>query len=282
MAHAHVGVDLRLGRVRRRGARRGARCGVIREQAHQRVEQLRLPHRLRQVGVEQPLAVAGLAPAERGEEHQRQRRDAAGAPRARARCRPSRACACRGSRGRRPRLSSSARSASAGDSHSRASMPHLAVCRLSTRRLVALSSTTSTRRPDSSGCTPTKSRLRAGGSSASGARTVKQKVEPWPGPSLSTHIRPPISSASRRLIASPSPVPPYLRVVDESACEKDWKSRPMPSGVSADAGVAHREGQLDRARAVTGPALTRQHHFARLGELDRIRQQVQRGSGAAA
>ena len=26
-------------------------------------------------------------------------------------------------------------------------------------------------------------------------------------------------------------MPPYLRVVDESACENDWKSRPMPSAV---------------------------------------------------
>ena len=52
---------------------------------------------------------------------------------------------------------------------------------------------------------------------------------PCPGPSLSTHIVPPISSASRLLIARPRPVPPYLRVVDESACENDWNSRLMPS-----------------------------------------------------
>ena len=44
-------------------------------------------------------------------------------------------------------------------------------------------------------------------------------------------MRPPISSARRRLIASPSPVPPYLRVVDESACENDWNRRLMPSAV---------------------------------------------------
>ncbi len=31
-------------------------------------------------------------------------------------------------------------------------------------------------------------------------------------------------------MARPRPVPPYLRVVDESACENDWKRRPMPSG----------------------------------------------------
>jgi len=30
---------------------------------------------------------------------------------------------------------------------------------------------------------------------------------------------------------SPSPVPPYLRVVEVSACEKAWKSRALCSGV---------------------------------------------------
>ena len=97
------------------------------------------------------------------------------------------------------------------------------------RRLVALSSTTSTRLPVSSGCAPTKSRGRAGCSVAVGAWIVKENVDPLPGPSLCAHMRPPISSARRLLIASPSPVPPYLRVVDESACENDWNSRLMPS-----------------------------------------------------
>jgi hypothetical protein len=50
---------------------------------------------------------------------------------------------------------------------------------------------------------------------------VKWNVDPLPMPSLVAHIVPPISSASRLLMASPRPVPPYLRVVDESACEKD-------------------------------------------------------------
>ncbi len=49
-----------------------------------------------------------------------------------------------------------------------------------------------------------------------------------PSPPLSAHMRPPIISASRLLIARPRPVPPYLRVVLESACENDWNSRPMP------------------------------------------------------
>jgi hypothetical protein len=59
----------------------------------------------------------------------------------------------------------------------------------------------------------------------------EMNADPLPGPSLSAHMRPPISSARRWLIASPSPVPPYLRVVDESACENDWNSRLMPFGV---------------------------------------------------
>ena len=65
--------------------------------------------------------------------------------------------------------------------------------------------------------------------SAVGAWIVKKNVDPLPGPSLVAHMRPPISSARRLLIARPRPVPPYLRVVDESACENDWNSRPMPS-----------------------------------------------------
>ena len=56
---------------------------------------------------------------------------------------------------------------------------------------------------------------------AAGARcfsksAVNQKVEPWPGV-LSTPIWPPISSTSCLEIASPNPVPPYLRVVEPSA-----------------------------------------------------------------
>jgi hypothetical protein len=54
------------------------------------------------------------------------------------------------------------------------------------------------------------------GSTILGSRIVK--VEPRPG-SLSTVMSPPIIWQKRLLIASPSPVPPYLRVVDASACE---------------------------------------------------------------
>ena len=58
---------------------------------------------------------------------------------------------------------------------------------------------------------------------------MNQNVLPWPS-SLSTPMVPPISSTSRFEMASPSPVPPNLRVVDPSACENDWNRRLRPSG----------------------------------------------------
>ncbi len=112
---------------------------------------------------------------------------------------------------------------------SRGNIPHFAICKESTLRLVALSSTISTRRPASAGCWPVKSRRLRCGSSTTGARIVKWNVDPLPSPSLVTHMLPPINSASRLLMASPRPVPPYLRVVEESACENDWNNRPICS-----------------------------------------------------
>src|SRR5215831_17909194 len=53
-------------------------------------------------------------------------------------------------------------------------------------------------------------------------RDVKRNVLPFPG-SLSTHIRPPIFSTRRREMGSPSPVPPYCRAVDPSACTNGSK-----------------------------------------------------------
>src|SRR5262249_14814746 len=67
-----------------------------------------------------------------------------------------------------------------------------------------------------------------GASAIIGNRIVN--VDPRPT-SLSTVISPPIISQNRLLIASPRPVPPYLRVVDASACENSWNSLPICSGV---------------------------------------------------
>ena len=123
-------------------------------------------------------------------------------------------------------------SACAGDSVSRGSMPQRAVCSDRILRLVALSSTTNRRLPESAGCSPAKlRRVFACGISAKGAPMVKRKVEPCPGPALSTHIVPPISSASRLLMAKPRPVPPYLRVVELSAWLKLWNSLVMPAAL---------------------------------------------------
>ena len=58
---------------------------------------------------------------------------------------------------------------------------------------------------------------------------MNQNVLPRPGV-LSSPISPPMSSTSRLEIARPSPVPPYRREVDPSACEKDRNKRERASG----------------------------------------------------
>src|SRR5262245_43696063 len=58
-------------------------------------------------------------------------------------------------------------------------------------------------------------------STSTGSKT--KKVEPCPGRE-STQIRPPCISIIRFEIASPSPVPPFLRVIELSACWNSWNS----------------------------------------------------------
>src|SRR5262249_28837185 len=53
--------------------------------------------------------------------------------------------------------------------------------------------------------------------------SVKVKVEPWPGCD-STQILPPCISMMRFDMASPKPVPPFLRVMALSACWNSWNS----------------------------------------------------------
>ncbi len=106
-------------------------------------------------------------------------------------------------------------------------------------RAAALSSTTSTRSCASLlGNDLARALLRA---DAEPDREVK--VLPTPG-SLSSQMRPPMSSTSRRQIVSPRPVPPCLRVVDMSACVNGWNSFADCSARHADAGVAHGELEL--------------------------------------
>lgn len=129
-------------------------------------------------------------------------------------------------------------------------------CSVSTSRALSLSSTTSTRRPRRSGVGT------SGTSAASFAdsRTVNQKVDPLPAV-LSTPTVPPISSASRLLIASPSPVPPKRRVVEVSACSKlrnrrsRWaSSSPMPvSATSKRSSSSPLLRWATRARRVISP-----------------------------
>ena len=59
--------------------------------------------------------------------------------------------------------------------------------------------------------------------------TMNQNVLPRPGV-LSTPISPDISSIRRFEMARPRPVPPYLRAVEASACEKGWNRRWRASG----------------------------------------------------
>ena len=132
---------------------------------------------------------------------------------------------------------------------------------------MALSSTSSTCLPVSSLGTPAAAAR--DGTSAGSATIVKWNVEPSPA-TLSTHMVPPISSASRLLTARPRPVPPYLRVVDEStwlnSSNRRWtRSAGMPMPVS-------RTATWSWSRLVAG--LCGEHHFADLGELHRVAEQV--------
>src|SRR5436309_3204267 len=54
-------------------------------------------------------------------------------------------------------------------------------------------------------------------------RLDQETVESTPA-SLSSQIRPPMSSTSRRQMVKPRPVPPCLRVVDISAWLKGWNN----------------------------------------------------------
>src|SRR5262245_49012435 len=97
-----------------------------------------------------------------------------------------------------------------------------------TRWLAPLSSATRTRPREPAGAFGTCARGRAAVrvESADAAvdfarRTENQKQLPLPG-LLCTPIEPPIRSINCWQMASPRPVPPYLRVVEESACVNGW------------------------------------------------------------
>src|SRR5262245_37186394 len=66
--------------------------------------------------------------------------------------------------------------------------------------------------------------------------TVKENVDPWPSTD-STQRRPPWSSTMRREMDSPSPLPPFARVLELSACWNSskifsWSASEIPGPVS--------------------------------------------------
>ena len=115
------------------------------------------------------------------------------------------------------------------------------------------------------------------------ALIVERQVEREraPLPRLARHvISPPSRRASSRLMDRPSPVPPYSRLVDPSAC---WNASKMiaASRGDADAGVLNREGHDRSPRSSTvssaAPARSRARSeltLALVGELERVREQV--------
>ena len=130
---------------------------------------------------------------------------------------------------------SSHASASAARSNSTRSMPQRLSCLSRIRKLTSVSSTTAARLPARLTICSEDS-MAASGASVWPSRAVNQKVEPSPGADCSP-TSPPISPASRLQMASPSPVPPYLRVVLASTWTKDWnravcRSGAMPMPVS--------------------------------------------------
>ena len=115
---------------------------------------------------------------------------------------------------------------------------------------------------------PFRSALRSGAASrCRPSLAVKWKVLPLPG-SLSTPIWPSIISTSRLLIVGPRPVPPYLRVVEASACEKAEELRAAAQG-SGRCRCLDLEAHEHRC-SPRRPCCTRDDDLALLGELDRV------------
>ena len=121
-------------------------------------------------------------------------------------------------------------------------------------RLTALSSTTST--GISGGAAAGAASGSGSGASAATPRSiVNQNVLPRPG-SPCAPIVPPMSSTSSRQMLSPRPVPPWVRVVDESACENGSNSRSACSA-SMPIPVSVTSKRTQRPRALGSPSVTR-------------------------
>ena len=104
--------------------------------------------------------------------------------------------------------------------------------------------------------------------------SVRREAEVVPASSAnSTRISPPICSMMRLQIASPSPVPPKRRLIEEFGLGEIAEQLADLLGRDADAGVADRAFEWSRRPAVE--AARRDLHDARVGELDRIGHQVE-------
>ena len=112
----------------------------------------------------------------------------------------------------------------------------------------------------------------------------RYSVNVLPSPSvLCTRISPPSRRAISRLIDRPSPVPPYLRLVEPSACWNASKislslSGGIPMPVSVDREGDHRRprwrGSRSRSASSGGAVAIGSVTRALLGELERVREQV--------
>ena len=199
-----------------------------------------------------------------------------GDPAGRPRCRPCPACSRSSSAraygaavaGSRPeRVEGATPLSTTSTSHAPAPS-----CSRRISRLVWLSSTTSTRRPVSRSVD--RGWRDAGVGGAAGSGSVNQKVLPSPG-SLSTPSVPPMAVTSWRQMARPRPVPPNLRVVEESACENASNSRSRSALVDADAGVGDLEPDHHAVRVRHPPAGRGRPPRPCVGELHRVGGEVQ-------
>ena len=96
---------------------------------------------------------------------------------------------------------------------------------------------------------------------------------------LSAQILPPINSTKRFEMAKPRPVPPYLRVVETSACEKLSKMVARRS-----AGIPMPVSETEKCSAsVSDPDQLHKHgEFAALGEFGGVAEQIQKNLPEAA
>ena len=121
-------------------------------------------------------------------------------------------------------------------------------------------------------CRLSRSRPAPAGEPASSRGTVIVNADPSPT-TLRTETSPPINRTSLRVIARPSPLPPYLRVVVASACTKVSKSRAELGLAHPDAGVGNLEHDHLAMRPLLDP--DRERDRTPFGELHRIAEEVQ-------